>query len=109
MKTTTQLAREAVLVQDACNLRGVLLSWHKALCNENIARGGQHEQYLNILYLSKVTSLLRATTDGIGSVTIVDPDGTDDFRAAYGWARNLSDPSPRPDGYSSKYNDREEP
>lgn len=92
-----KLAKDALQIQDASNLRGVILAWHKAICNDAVARGGQVEEFLNILYLSKVTSLLKAETDGIGSVTIPDVDDAEgrpqvvaDFRMAYEWAERCT-------------------
>lgn len=90
-KTLQQLAKEAMGVQDASNLRGVLLAWHRALCQDCVTRGGQVEEFLNILYLSKVSSLLKAETDAIGSCAIYDSgagkDSKTDFTQAYNWAR----------------------
>ncbi len=82
--TVARLAHEAIQIQDASNLRGVLLAWHKAICNENVPRGGQIEEFLNVLYLSKVASLLRAETDSLGSCRV---GMGADFRMAYDWAK----------------------
>lgn len=91
-KTLGALAREAIQIQDASNLRGVLLAWHKALCQDVVVRGGAVEEFLNILYLSKVTSLLHCECDGIGSVECHEgaPDKPTDFRMAYEWAQSVS-------------------
>ncbi len=91
-KTLEMIAQDAIAVQDASNLRGVLLAWHRALCEKAVTRGGQVEEMLNVLYLSKVSSLLSAETDGIGSVSIND-DGehNTDFRMAYKWAKSVEE------------------
>lgn len=93
-----RLAKDAIQIQDACNLRGVLLAWHKAICDQSVARGGQVEEFLNVLYLSKISSLMNAQTDAIGGVEI--PGFDDDrghpttrtsFYMAYNWAMSLQE------------------
>lgn len=84
--TVARLAREAVAIQDASNLRGVLLAWHKAICNQAVARGGQVEEFLNLLYLGKVTSLIGANADSIGDAY----SGSTTWSAAYEWAKRVS-------------------
>lgn len=69
-KPLKDLAREAIDVQDAVNLRGVLWSWYTALCQDCVPRGSPEELNLNTLYLSKVTSMLHATADSLGGVTV---------------------------------------
>lgn len=87
------IARDALDVQNACNPRGVLLAWHKALClvwDDIDARNA-----INVLYLSKMTSLLRADADSIGSVSLgLVTTGTTkrewDFTRAYDWAKRVA-------------------
>lgn len=89
-KPLKDLAREAIDVQDASNLRGVLRSWWEALCQDCVPHGSTEEAMLNALYLSKVASLLDAKTSGIGSVWIhrnnLKPIDPVDFSRAYEWA-----------------------
>lgn len=97
-KTISQLAQEAIDVQNASNLRGVLRSWWEALCQDCVGHGSPEELNLNAPYLSKVTSLLCASADGIGGVhvrmnglkVIQDPIG---FSSAYDWAKKASEVS----------------
>lgn len=64
--------REAIDVQDASNLSGVLLTWVryqpilKDLCGGNNDR--YHKHPVNIMFLSKVTSLMGVNADCLGGV-----------------------------------------
>lgn len=92
-KTLAQLAQEAIDVQNASNLRGVLSSWHKALCA--VGHGSPEELMLNALYLSKVTSLLQADCDGVGGISIHANNHQPliqhmEFETAYEWAMGVS-------------------
>jgi hypothetical protein len=77
MRTINELAKEALGVQDACNLTGVLHSYSRAMTDlREIARaeGWESTDKLNthpvaVLYSSKISSLTG-----------------DDFAKAYGWA-----------------------
>jgi hypothetical protein len=83
------LRKECVLVQDACNLSGVLQSWAKwqTLIRDDAARMGiRYETHpANILFLSKITSLMRVTGDAIGGVHSSPHE--DLFHNAYKWAK----------------------
>ena len=88
-KTTNQLAKEAIQVQDACNLRGVILAWHRAITDPVVVRGSHVEDYLNLLYLGKIASLLHADAESIGDATLRDANGKGNdttWRMAYEWA-----------------------
>lgn len=65
MKTLKQLAQEAIDVQDACNLSGVVHGWHRAmedLCDILRDSGGTLERNthpINQLWASKCHDLAR--------------------------------------------------
>lgn len=65
MRTLQQLAQEALDVQDACNLSGVVHGWHRAmedLCELLRASGGTAERNthpINQLWASKCHDLAR--------------------------------------------------
>lgn len=74
-------------IQDASNLSGVLVAWQKATHEIRLdaeRMGIRWETHpANILYLSKVTSLMRVDSNCIGAVN----RGEDDlFRTAWDWA-----------------------
>lgn len=90
-KPLSQIAREAIAVQDASNLRGVLLSWHKAICQDCVARGGQAEEFINLLYLGKVCSLMKADGTAIGDARrYTTAQVYNRFTDAYDWAKRVS-------------------
>ena len=89
MNDMKELARAALQVQDAVNLRGVLLAWHKAACEV----GPNWRHPINILYMSKVASLMGVRSDSIGGVwegTAGEDDYKDLFRSAYAWACDVT-------------------
>ena len=92
-KPISKLAQEAIQVQDASNLRGVLRSWWEALCQDSVFHGSPEEAMLNALYLSKVTSMTCSITDGIGHVEVyrnnLKPIDPVDFSKAYDWAHKV--------------------
>lgn len=91
-----KLVKDALQVQDAVNLRGVLLAWHKAAC----AIGTDWRHPVNVLYLAKVSSLMALKTDGIGGVhtgSFADENYEDLFHKAYSWAVDYTREPPVPD------------
>lgn len=91
MNNMKELARAALQVQDAVNLRGVLLAWHKAACEV----GPNWRHPINILYMSKVASLMGVRTDPVGGVWVWEgapgeEDYKDLFRPAYTWACDMT-------------------
>jgi len=93
-KTLKDAARDAIAVQDASNLSGVLHSW-AALQRPlmDLCGGNATEKYrrhpLNVLFMSKVASLMGVKTDPLGGCYVGTPgddDYKDEFRAAYSWA-----------------------
>lgn len=98
MKTLKEAARDALAVQDASNLSGVLHSW-AALQGRLMQLFGNFDadKYLrhplNVLFMSKVASLMGVRTDAIGGCYTGTPgeeDYADQFRKAYGWALDLT-------------------
>lgn len=86
--------RDALDVQDASNLSGVLLTWAryqpvlKDLCGGNNDR--YHKHPVNILFLSKVTSLMGVNADCLGGVDGGLKDSTeieDLFALAYDYCK----------------------
>jgi hypothetical protein len=80
-------AQDALAVQDACNLSGVLLAWarHQAVLRE-VCGGNSSLEYrhhpVNVLFLSKVLSLLQLGGDPGGGVFF----GNEVPRSAFGRA-----------------------
>lgn len=76
-------ARDALLIQNASNLSGVIHAWAnmQGAVLDDVGAGNLHA--VNILMLSKIVSLMGVTTDCIGGVTV---DGQDMFKPAYEWA-----------------------
>lgn len=75
--TLKDAAVAAMQVQDACNLSGVLHSW--AQCQTvlmNACHGNHSHDYrrhpVNVLFLSKVASLMQINADNIGCVTSIE-------------------------------------
>ena len=67
-KTLQQLAQEAILVQDACNLRGVLRSFHEASLSlgrlpECTGTDWVNTHPIMVLYADKVSSLTHLQND----------------------------------------------
>lgn len=75
----------ALLVQDACNLSGVVISFAEAmkvLCKEGLDTDARNNHPIAILFSSKIASLTGSESMGI-------------FSAAYSEAqRQISNPSP---------------
>ena len=90
-----KLQDDCLAIQDACNLSGVLLAWgrHQMLIRDHArAMGIKYETHpANILFLSKVTSLMQVDADCIGGVSrtsVARPGVTADlFHNAYKWAK----------------------
>lgn len=72
----------AMQVQDACNLSGVLHSWAEAQSAvRSDTRWSFRRHPVNVLFASKVASLLEVNVTSIGSVTNVED--ADLFRSAW--------------------------
>jgi hypothetical protein len=69
---------EALFIQDACNLRAIIRAWAEM---QPFVEGIPHRDPLNILMLSKVTSLMVLNASCIGGVS--DGDNNDLFSKAY--------------------------
>jgi len=87
--TKKAIFEEAIVIQNAVNLTAVLRAWRdaRAALNEMDAPKNERE-HLDVLYLSKVTSLLYLASDEIGSVT---REGQDVFVKAFDFARQCAD------------------
>lgn len=75
MKNRTPLQNacaDALAVQDASNLSGIILAWGRHQQAIKDACGGNNEAYhhhpVNLLFISKITSLMRVNADCIGGV-----------------------------------------
>jgi hypothetical protein len=92
IETIQEAARQAVLIQDASNIGPVIRLWGRmqtVLYADADKYGVNYkEHHLQVLMLSKITSLMPAKCDGIGGVLLPgkNPDWNDAFSAAYGWA-----------------------
>lgn len=91
-KTLQELAKICIDIQDACNLSGVLRTWadSQALIREVSGGGAAYvRHHANVLFLSKITSLMVVNADCIGGVSggSINPDL---FRGAYDWAKKES-------------------
>lgn len=83
MKTIQQLAQEAIEVQDACNLSGVVHAWSRSmtrLCEllPDLGTAGRNQHPINVLFSSKVASLTRS-------------EDSDTFSKAYDACRQLAE------------------
>jgi hypothetical protein len=88
-------AKDAIEVQNACNLSGVLLAWHQAAC----ALMAHHQSNsdplflrhpINILFMSKVSSLMGVNTDCIGGIKAPQRgEMVDAFSQAYDACKEL--------------------
>jgi hypothetical protein len=71
-KTITDLWIEADAIQNACNLSGVLHSWARAqiLIRDACKPSERYETHpINVMFMSKVASLMRVDCDCIGGVS----------------------------------------
>ena len=85
--TIQSLYKDAILVQDASNLSGVLHGWHRAICEaRRLEVNDTILKHLNALWGAKVASLCRMTFTAIGGAE----DDTDVFREAYAEATSLN-------------------
>jgi hypothetical protein len=88
--------RDALEIQNACNLSGVLHTWaamQPLLMDfaKSNASGHYRRHPVNILMLSKVVSLMTVGADCIGGVyegMAVESYDADLFRDAYAWCRD---------------------
>lgn len=89
-------AKKVVDIQDACNLVAVLGAWHEAAKflahHEGNASPTFRIHPVMVMYLSKVTSLMELSTDGIGGVSLSPSE--DAFRLAYDWCQEASQHAP---------------
>lgn len=75
------LAREAIQIQDACNLTGLALGWHKSACRlrEALAYSRDSDRHpINRLWYHKLADLAGVPTD------------SEDYSAAYAECRQLA-------------------
>lgn len=94
-KTRTELARDALEVQDACNLSGVIHAWAEMnsylIYEEALDQESLRNHPIQALMLSKVVSLMGVKADSIGSVWKGARDTEnyrDLFSRAYEWAQD---------------------
>lgn len=84
LKKAAQDARD---VQNASNLSGILMAWHKAACavnNEHLPHGEMLRHPINLLFMSKVASLMQVNTDCIGGIQIpINGEMKDAFSTAW--------------------------
>lgn len=80
-------AETALLVQDACNLTAVLGTWARLRGSHygNPPPASAHP--VDVLFLSKVASLMTLDASSIGGVTL---DGADVFAPAYEWCNAVA-------------------
>lgn len=75
------LAREAIQIQDACNLTGLALGWHKSACRVREALGysrTSNSHPINRLWCHKLADLAGVPTD------------SEDYSRAYAACRQLA-------------------
>lgn len=96
MRTLKEIFEEAIFIQDAVNLTAILGAWRKARIELNDCALGAPDKtrLLDVLYVSKVTSLLSVNATCIGGVEGLlnprtDTNATDLFSEAYSYARSL--------------------
>jgi hypothetical protein len=63
-RTLVELTNEALLVQDACNLSGVVIAWARAIVDLRIALGSAgtdeiNTHFVNVLWADKVAHLTK--------------------------------------------------
>jgi len=95
--TLKEAARAALDAQNACNLAGVIGAWKGAqhaliMSMSSNASGGFRRHPIQILFLSKIVSLMVVNADCIGGVYAggsVD-GGNDLFREAHGWCQDVA-------------------
>ncbi len=84
--TLQKAAETALLIQDAVNLTAILSAWREARrAAGSVPASSVHP--LDVLFLSKVSSLMGADSSALGSVTV---DGADAFAVAYEWAETVA-------------------
>lgn len=81
-RTLEQLAEEAILVQDACNLSGVIHAWSRAISRlrqlTNLGTDDLNTHPINVMWASKV-----------GSLTRIGEGDYQKFSDAYDYCKNL--------------------
>lgn len=94
-KDINAVLQDTLRIQDASNLSGVLHAWadmQAIVRADAFSRGIAYETHpVNILLLSKITSLMRVQSNSIGSVNRLKEDGeeVDLFDSAYEWITDL--------------------
>ena len=79
-------AETALSIQDACNLTAVIGSWSRLRsAYGNPPPASAHP--IDVLFLSKIASLVTLSADSIGSVSL---DGADVFAPAYEWCKAVA-------------------
>ena len=86
MRSVHDIFKEAILIQDAVNVTAIVGAWNRARI-ELRDYTNANTRMLDVLYMSKLSSLLKFNTDCIGGVTFEDKDA---FREAYDYARTLT-------------------
>lgn len=95
-RTINQIFQEALEVQDASNLRGVLSGWHRAVCDMSYLGFDTYKpdwevKMLNALWGGKVASLCKCDFTAIGGCEWTYEGGTvDGFHEAYDFATKLT-------------------
>ena len=88
MKTIQQLAREALAVQDACNLSGVAIAFARVMVDLREALEAQDEQAdTNRLRFHPITTVW---VDKLASLADVQHLGSDRATAAFGQVEKLA-------------------
>lgn len=93
VETLKEAAQLALDVQNACNLGPILKAWTdcqsvlRLVCGSN-ANASYRRHPINILFASKVSSLMVVATDCVGGVyALATVDGQDLFNQAYDWCQ----------------------
>ncbi len=89
--TVKDAAKDALAIQDACNLSGVLHAWadmQRSILDLGLSAEDTRRHPVNVLLLSKVLSLTGMGGDCLGGV---ERDGKDLFRGAYDACHTLSE------------------
>jgi hypothetical protein len=88
MRTVSEIFKEAILIQDAVNVTAIVGAWNRARIDLRSCLTTNIDAMLDldVLYMSKLSSLLKFDEDCIGGVK---HRGKDAFREAYTYARTV--------------------
>lgn len=81
MRTIKELAAEALLVQDASNLKGIVAGFHRALCDLDVALLERAGAGCNIVSLRQ-HPIVRLWISKINDMTFGDSTSLDDYHDA---------------------------